>query len=71
MRKDVRKQGGSHRWTWKAKVMDEAITLSVMETNRRALSTEMPQLHLLFKRSHWPKDYNTGLPCCFSEDDGC
>ena len=51
LREGVRKRGELCRTTWKAKVRAEGIRLSVMETNQRALSTEMSQLHFLFKRS--------------------
>ena len=50
LREGVRKQGDLCRRTWQAKVIDEGITLSVMEINQRALSTEMSQSHFL-KRS--------------------
>lgn len=71
LRGGIRKQGGSRRRPWKAKVMDEDKcngSLSVMETNWKALSTEMSQLHFLFKRSHWPQNWNIGLLCCLSEE---
>lgn len=51
LREGVRKQGELCTMTWKAKVREGDISLSVMETNQRALSTEMSQLHFLLKRS--------------------
>ena len=58
LREGVRNQGDLCRRTWKAKVIDEGISLSVMETSQRALSTEMSQSHFLKKISTGPM---TGL----------
>ena len=51
--------------------MNEDIHLSTIETNQRTFNIEMSRLDFLFKRSHWPHDYNIGLPCCLGEDSGC
>lgn len=58
LREGVRNQVDLCRKTWKAKVIDEGISLSVMETSQRALSTEMTQSHFLKKISTGP---TTGL----------